>query len=351
VQSEVRHRRVKDSDDAGLRAPEGAALRIPLEKGLVLGRLVVVTGCSGAGSSTIASNVGYAYGAAREVAVVDLDLPRPSLVPLIDGDPSLGLAGILRAQQSGVVFLEQALDEHLQPLGDPRRSPHAQLLGGLPLDGSSYVVTADLVARVLDALRRRVSLVIVDVGHVPDSGERTGAAQRTALLAADGILICSGADRVSVKRTQDYLARLVGSPPHVDPGRLALVLARHERREMEDPREIAELLGLPLAACVPSEPRAHEASGTALPLVARTRGNATSALTDLADALATSEWPPRLRSRLALWRRVSDAIAQHARGVNRAARVRLTGLGRFRQVPARTVSRRAHRGSPEVSQS
>ena len=343
-------RAVKSGNDAGSRARGAVATRVPPEKGLELGRLVVITGCSGAGTSTMASNVGYAYGAAREVAVLDLDLVRPSLVPLTDGDPSLGLAGILRAQQSGVVFLEQALDEHLQPLGDPRRSPRALLLGGLPLDGSSYVVTADFVARVLGALRRRVSLVVVDVGHVPDSGERMSAAQRTALLAADGILVCSGADRVNVKRTQDYLARLVGSAPHVDPGRLALVLTRHEPRKMEDPREIAALLGLPLAACVPEERRAHEASGTALPLVARTRGNAARALADLADALATGEWPPRPRSRVAVWRRVGDAIAQHARGVNRAGRERLRGLRRLRpQAASRTASVRARRGSPEVS--
>jgi hypothetical protein len=119
---------------------------------------------------------------------------------------------------------------------------------------------------------------------------------------------------------------------------------------MEDPREIAELLGLPLAACVPAEPRAHEASGTGLPLVARTRGAAAGALTDLADALATGEWPPRPRSRSTLWRRVGDAIAQHARGVSGVARARVTGLGRFRQIPMRTLSRRAHPGSPEVSQ-
>jgi septum formation inhibitor-activating ATPase MinD len=341
----------RGSDDAGPRAPGASARGIPLEKGLEPGRLVVVTGCSGAGSSTTASNAGYAYGAAREVVLVDLDLARPSLVPLLNGDPSLGLAGILRAQQSGVVFLEQALDEHLQPLGDPRRSPHAQLLGGLPLDGSSYVVTADLVARLLDALTRRVSLVLVDVGHVPDSGERMGAAQRAALLAADGILVCSGANRVSVKRTQDYLARLVGSAPHVDPGRLALVLCRHEPRKMEEPSEIAELLGLPLAACVPADPRALEASGTALPLVARTRGTVAWALTDLADGLATGEWPPRPRARVALWRRVLEAIAQHARGVNRGLRERLTRVTRSRaHGQSASVSTRAHRGSPEVSQ-
>jgi hypothetical protein len=69
-------------------------------------------------------NAGFAYGAGASVIVADLDLLRPSLVPLVGGDPSLGLAGLIRALGMGVSSVERALDEHLQPLGDRTRSPH-----------------------------------------------------------------------------------------------------------------------------------------------------------------------------------------------------------------------------------
>jgi Flp pilus assembly CpaE family ATPase len=288
------------------------------------GRVVVVTGCAGSGSTTVIGNVGYAAGVSRSVAVADMDLLRPSLVPMLDGDPSLGLAGIMRAEQSGVTLLAQALDEHLQPLGDERYSPHARLLGGLPLDGSSQVLTADLALRLLEALRPRLDLVLVDLGHVLSATERVGAVQRAMLLAAEGILVVSGCDRVSVKRTLDYVARLVDGEPHPDASRLALVLNRHDRRRMEAPEQIAGLVGLPLAACVPVDPGALDASGTGLPLVARGSGAARTLL-QLAEALGSPAWPPQTEPTRSAWWRTAVSAASRLRRATAAARTQVVG--------------------------
>ncbi len=259
---------------------------------------------------------------------VDLDLLRPSLVPLVGGDPSLGLAGIIHATAMGVTSLDRALDEHVQPLGDSRRSPHARLLGGLPLDGKTLAVTADLVVRLLEVLRRRASLVLVDVGHVLGPAERVGAVQRAALLAADGIVVVSGGDGVSLKRTQDYVARLVATSPHPDPARLALVLNRYEAQHMEPPEQLAAFLGLPLTACVAADyRRALAASGTRQPLVAQAARGAARELVLLATAFASAEWPPRAGARPALWRRLAESISRGGRRVVRFGRWLLGGLG------------------------
>lgn len=333
---------------AGRRPRVSVAAPAPEPSAPDQGRLVVVTSYGGQGSSTVAVNVGFAYGAGRSVIVQDLDLLSPSLVPLVSGDPSLGLAGVVRALAMGVTALDRVLDEHLQPLGDRRRSPHARLLGGLPLDGKTRTVGADVIIRLLEVLRQRASLVLVDLGHVLGPAERVGAVQRAVLLAADGILVVSGGDGVSLKRTQDYVARLVGAAPHPDPARLALVLNRYQPRAIEPPTELASFLGLPLAACVSADyERALAASGSPQPLVAHSAGPAARELALLASALAAPTWPPSAGTRPALWRSLAEAVGRRGQRALHSGRGLLANLGTHPRRPAgrsRPVARRRSSG-------
>ena len=229
-------------------------------------------------------------------------------MPLLDGDPSLGLNGVVRAQEAGVASLERALAANVQAVPQAHRAPHARILGGQPLNGDRRLAPpAELVEAILGLLSDSDTVVLADVGRLLPAGDRLGALQRVALLAADGVLVVSGGDRPSVLRTCDAVAHLLGMAPHPDPERLALVLNRYHAATMDRPAEIAASIGLPLAACVPADESAmRRGVQEHQPVVLLGRSSSARELLGLADALVAGNWPPRVSTRGSLRARVLE---------------------------------------------
>lgn len=298
------------------------------------GRLYAFVGSGGTGCTTIVANLLVAVGAARPVIGIDLDPVAPLLVPLLDGDPSLGLNGVMRAQEAGVASLERALEANLQAIPQAQRAPHARILGGLPLNGDRRLAPpADLIEAVLSLLSERDGVVLADVGRLLPAGDRLAALQRAALLAADGVLVVSGGDRPSVLRTCDAVAHLLGAAPHLGSERLALVLNRYHGATMDPPPDIAASIGLPLVACAPAdEPAMRRGVQGHQPVVLQGRGPSARELLGLADALSAGNWPPHVGTRGSLRAR----LLERGRGYLAALRPR-PWWARRRRAEARPV--------------
>ena len=300
------------------------------------GRVYVLVGPGGTGCTTHVANLLMALGAGQPVVGVDLDPVGPMLVPLLNGDPSLGLDGVLKAQAAGVSSLERVLEANLQAAPQAARAPQARVLGGLPLHGGRRpVLSVELVEELLGLLVARNSVVLVDVGRLLPRSERLGMLQRSVLAVADRVLVVGGGDRPSVLRTCDAVAQLLPDPADTAPAptipldRLALVLNRYDAALMDRPDEIAAQVGLPLAASVPSDERSmRRAVYRHQPAVLAGGGAAASELIRLADQLAAGEWPPRVVARRS---RLARVVA--------ASRLRLTTLRRGKWLPSPRTQR------------
>ncbi len=306
-----------------VRRPEPAA-RVPS------GRVYAFVGAGGTGCTTVVANTLIALGAAQPVVAVDLDPVAPLLVPLLNADPSLGLDGVIRAGEAGVSSLERALAANLQPLPSGVRAPHAQLLGGLPLNGDRRAaVSVDLAAALLASLADRGGIVLADVGRLLPGTERPGLLQRAGLLAADGVIVVSAGDRPGVLRTCDGMAHLLATDPHPALDRLVLVVNRYHAGTMDAPSDIAGSIGLPLAACVAADEAVmRRAVHSHQPVVVDGTGEAARELLGLAEALAAGSWPFRVTmgrpwpARLLAWGRRRLVASRRPAGSRPTARVK-----------------------------
>lgn len=180
---------------AMLVAPHGAAaeafriLRGNLTFGLLSSeaKVVMVTSSAQAeGKSTTIANLAVAHAlAGKRVALVDLDLRRPSLAKLFGVSPAPGVAGVALGQAS----LSPALKSiQLTRADDPTSHPRTQLdvlaSGALPPAPSEFI-NSDAVRGIVRVLREQYDLVLIDAPplvHVSD----------TSIIAdlADAVFVC-----------------------------------------------------------------------------------------------------------------------------------------------------------------
>lgn len=136
-------------------------------------RTIMVTSATrGEGKSTTVANLAVAYArTGRRVAVVDLDLRRPSLHRFFDGDERPGLTHVAlgRATLDEALVPVWVLDDQLSPAsfsgnGAQRTSEGTLLVlgaGVLPPNPAEFI-RSDALGQVLGALEQRADLVLID---------------------------------------------------------------------------------------------------------------------------------------------------------------------------------------------
>lgn len=214
-----------------------------------LGQVVFVMGAhGGAGATTVATALAASMGTSGPTALADLDLQAPSLLPLLDLDPTRNLHMLSHASPRHPAEWEQALGEELQPLHADL--PHALVLAGLPRPEMRPALNERVLRALPAELARRYAFVVVDLGALPP-------AELTAYLSRLGdapwrLLLVGGADLVSLWHTSNCLRQLEAMTS-VARERVWLVLNRHEGRFHHPPEQIAWTLGWPVAAAVPAD--------------------------------------------------------------------------------------------------
>jgi pilus assembly protein CpaE len=215
-----------------------------------MGMLLAVVGVGGGvGSSTVASGLSGGLARHTNTALLDLDTVAPSLAVTLDLNPARNLSMIAN-DPPGDDFERwtAVLESEVQPL-DPDL-PRGLVLAGTARPGAALGV--DWVRQLLRQAQLREQFVIADVGAHLHASTTGSAVQAAVLAAADRVLVVASPEIVGLRRTAALLERLraqLGGPPE----RIALVLNRHDDRYHHAATEIAEVLGVSVAAVIPED--------------------------------------------------------------------------------------------------
>ena len=241
--------------------------------------LTVAGGPGSPGRTTVAVSLAAALGAAAPTVLVDLDFDAPAVCQHLNLDPTRNVYMVAHAEPATPREWERALVEEAQPLS--HRAPHGVVLCGVPKAEMRAGVSADFVGRLLEELRQRYRYVVLDTGA--ECFGPHAVVHRSALAAADHVLLVAAADVVGLSQAQTALARLRG-PLGIDRSRTALVINRHDRRYHYDRRQIEWALETATAAIIPFDHAGVErALAAQRPLVLDARSRAGRALLDLAE--------------------------------------------------------------------
>jgi len=225
--------------------------------------VAVVSGRGNVGKTTVAANL---LAAAREGGVigVDLDFTKPDL--LLQFVPE-------DAQRADLRELLNTLNIAPPKLGEPpvaldRRD--MQILqewvdklpevmkGVVVIPGPSRNIgTADVprtvVKEILHYASQKARLVVVDTAF-----EIADEATLDLLYAADSILLVTTPDHSTVYQNAWMLQQL--EDLRIPKGKVGLVVTHAGQKGLKGPREIAQMLGLPLAFALPYDALHHEAA-------------------------------------------------------------------------------------------
>lgn len=255
-------------------AEEGGTLRLrrePVTSAAEAAHLVttyakvvaVVSGRGNVGKTTLVANL---LAAAREGGVVgiDLDFTKPDL--LLQFVPEDAQRGDLRELLNTLNIAPQklgdpppALDRRdmqiLQSWVDklPEVMPGVVVIPGPARNIAAADVPRALVRELLHYASQKARLVIVDTAF-----EITDEAMLDLLHGADSILLVTTPDHSTVYQTAWMLRQIedLGIPK----GKLGLVVTRAGQKGMRSPREIGQMLDLPLMFALPNDPGRHEAA-------------------------------------------------------------------------------------------
>jgi capsular exopolysaccharide synthesis family protein len=157
----------------------------------------VTSAARGAGNSVVAANVATALAAAqRSVALLDLDLRKPTQHLLLDGAEGPGAAAILRAETAVEPMLEQFLKHAVRPNLDV-------LAGGPPAKDAAELLASPRLAEMLDLLRADHAFVIVDAPALAATADAASIASRV-----DEVLLVVGRLPVDHAQLRDTRAQL-----------------------------------------------------------------------------------------------------------------------------------------------
>ena len=204
------------------------------------GSIIAFIGAKGGvGSSTLCHNVAWTMSEIlqSDVVLADLDLAFGTASLNFNQDPVQGIAEALQASARLDALL---LDRFLA-----KCSPHLSILAApVRLDERDYDISPDACDVLLDALRRYVPFVVVDLPHAwtPAVGQ--------VLLQADEIVVTATPDLANLRNAKNLidflkLARRNGGAP-----RLVINMARTPKRPDIAVREFSAALDLSPAQAI-----------------------------------------------------------------------------------------------------
>ena len=243
--------------------------------------IAVGSGAGSPGRTTLAVNLAAALGAVQPTVLVDFDLASPSVVAMLDVDPTRNVYMVAHAEPDAPWEWDRAIEAEVQPI-DRLRSPYGDVLCGIPKPDMRGRITPRFAERLLGALQRRYRYVIFDTGAEllgPD-----GAVHRAALSLAQQILLVCSADVVGMWRARTVLG-LLESHLHISPSRAALIVNRHDARFHHGRTEIEWALKAATACLVPYDHLAIERALSNQRPAVFTKGAAARAILDLADRI------------------------------------------------------------------
>ena len=244
----------------------------PRSEGEARGLVVAVLGArGGAGATFLATNLAAAFSqAGAEAALADLDLLFADVGPalgLLPGDRVPSVADLLAvSRELGV--------EHLDPVLQPHSGGFHVLFAPQELSADRSL-SPEMLAAAVRALRARFEVTVL---HLPRSLDDS---VRATVELADEVLLVVTLDVVGVraaKRMVDYLRSLDLRTP------LRLVVNRAGRGEVV-PRDVAEVLDLPIVAVVPSDRAVPRAQNRGELVVGRRGGQVSRRIARLAGRL------------------------------------------------------------------
>ncbi len=237
------------------RAEEGAARG---DEGTTQqGQVTFVLGAhGGAGATTLATALAASLSAGGPTVLADLDLQAPSLLPLLDLDPTRNLHMLAHAAPRSPAEWGRALDEELQPLH--ASLPGVLVLAGLPRPEMRQALGERVLHGLPAELARRYAFVVVDLGAMAPGDLPAYLVRLDAIPWR--LLVVGGADLVGLWHTRGCL-RQIESLARLERDRVWLVVNRFDRRFHHSPQQIAWTLGWPVAATVPAD---HAGVGRAL---------------------------------------------------------------------------------------
>lgn len=244
--------------------------------------LSVITLASGHGSpgrTTVAVGIAAALGAVVPTVLVDADLSGPSMAAWLDADPTRNISMLVHAEPETARDWDRAIKQEVQSLHP--RSPHADVLCGVPKPEMRSLIPVRFFERLVDELRQRYRYVILDTGADFLSAEV--ALHRTALAHAQQILLVASPDVVGLWHARTALG-LLQNQLALGPERLALLINGYDRRYHHTRAEIEWALGLLTAAIIPYDHgNVQHALAAQHPLILERRSRAGRALVDLAE--------------------------------------------------------------------
>jgi pilus assembly protein CpaE len=209
-----------------------------------IGRSIAFVGArGGAGSSTIAHNVGWAISSlfSAKVVVADLDLAFGTASINFDRDPAQGIAeAVFAAERRDEINLDRLLD---------RCSDHLALLAAPSTLDRVYDLQPDAFWPVIDSAQRTASLLVLDVPHI-----WSGWAKNT-LMRADDVVITATPELATMRNAKNLVDMLKRLRPNDPPPRLIVNQAGVPKRPEISAIDFAEPLGITPMAVIPFEPR------------------------------------------------------------------------------------------------
>ena len=206
------------------------------------GRVVVVCGArGGVGATTVAVNLTLqiAERTRGQVVLLDLHLRGGHAAMMMGVTPSAGLRLALEKPHHADTLL---LDRVAIPVGDRLR-----VIAAEESFETDPAPTAEGVTRVVELLRQRFNVVVVDMPSPPS------AAERQALLLARHVLVVLGPDLASLRdaeQTRRMVAGMIGA------GRTLMVVNRANAPGALKANLVQEGLGAKPDAIIPDLPRA-----------------------------------------------------------------------------------------------
>jgi len=215
-----------------------------------IGRTVAFVGArGGAGSSTIAHNVGWCTAEEHEsdTVILDLDLPFGTASLDFDQEASAGLVEALTSpERLDDVLLDRLLQKH---------TDHLSLFTAPSVLDRDYEVDDQAFETVLDVVRGSAPTIVVDVPHVWCSWSKR------ILTTADEIVITATPDLASFRNTKQLVDILSASRPN-DAAPVLIINQFDQKTSAVQPAQFAEHVGIKPAAVFNWEPQLFGAAAT-----------------------------------------------------------------------------------------